>query len=178
MITQTSQHPILLWGMTGVGKSTVGRHLAALSDRPFIDLDEVIERDSGQGIAAIFQTHGESTFRRLEHDALRTTLRRNDGPVVALGGGCLLSAETRRLAKLGGPVVCLTAQLDTLLTRLEDAPARPLLGTAPTAPTLEALLAARASAYADTDITIATDDLSVDEVAHAILSAVSQERAA
>ena len=108
------------------GKSTVGPQVAEQLDLDFVDLDDVIEERAGQSIPSIFEAHSESTFRRLEAEALQATQGREG--VIALGGGALVDADNLAFAKEQGTVVYLRVPLEELARRLRDtAGERPLL---------------------------------------------------
>jgi shikimate kinase/3-dehydroquinate synthase len=118
---------IFLYGPPGSGKSSLGRILAANLSLEFLDLDELIVDRSGMDIPGIFDRYGESGFRDQEMAALRTALEMPGG-VVALGGGTLLEQNTRDLVSRAGRVLCLTASLETLISRLNgDERVRPLI---------------------------------------------------
>ncbi len=156
--------PIFLYGPSGSGKTAAGRQLAASLNRTFVELDERIETLAGLSIPEIFATESEAGFRRRERDALRDALTRRPG-VIALGGGALLDAENRELVEFDGQVVCLTAPLETLVSRLaadEENP-RPLLdGGLQTR--LAGLLSERAAHYASFPVQLDTGGKTLDEV--------------
>lgn len=155
--------PIYLMGMMGSGKSTLGRALAGALARPFVDLDERIERRAGLTISEIFQRYGESRFRDLESAAL-AEVRLEPGVVVALGGGTPTRAANRELLSAGGCVVYLRARPDTLVERLPDATDRPLLrDTTDRKRTLRELLAEREPLYDDlADVIVDNEDDATD----------------
>lgn len=118
---------VVLVGLPGAGKSTTGRRLAALLGVPFADSDELVQARTGRTVAALFAADGEPEFRRHEAAAVTEALREFDG-VLALGGGAVLSAETRGAVIASGvPVVLLRARLETLIARVGDGRTRPLL---------------------------------------------------
>lgn len=125
---------LVLIGFMGCGKTTVGRLLARVSGRRFVDLDAVIVARAGRSIPEIFKREGEARFRAREAKALRTVLRqgRREGLVVALGGGTVLRSENRELLQRGSShvqVVWLNPAWSTLWKRLSklEARKRPLL---------------------------------------------------
>lgn len=156
---------VYLAGFMGVGKSAVGRILARRLRRPFVDLDATIERAAGARVAELFARRGEKSFRRLESAALARAARRR-GAVVALGGGVLLSAENRRLAKRTGRLVRLTCSRRELARRLRPQRAsRPLLAGGSLMKRISALLESRRDAYAGADFAVSTTGLTTTQVA-------------
>ncbi len=139
--------PILLWGPMGVGKTAIGRALAARLGLPFTDLDDAVEVRAHATVARIFAERGEPKFRELEAEALRALLTHAEPRVIALGGGSLVDPVSCALALDGAIVVSLHAPVEILLARCEEsARDRPLLGSDPRAK-LAALLEARREAY-------------------------------
>ena len=147
-----SQHgdaPIFLIGYRGTGKTSVARELATLLNWDWIDVDDVIEREAGKTIAEIFAGDGEAVFRELEAYTV-AGLSRERRMVVALGGGAVMREQNRDAITAAGPVVWLTAGVDTILERVAADPTtasrRPDLTTGGRAE-IEALLAARTPLY-------------------------------
>ena len=133
---------IYIYGPPGSGKSATGRILASRLSLPFYDLDEAIQDRTGVTVARIFAQHGETAFRELEGQELENLSGHGKG-VVALGGGALLAADSRRLAETSGTIVCLEADQQEILKRLNTAPSQ---GTKPVErPLLEGDSAARLS---------------------------------
>ncbi|HVF25020.1 MAG TPA: 3-dehydroquinate synthase [Anaerolineales bacterium] len=153
---------IFLYGPPGTGKSTVGKILARNLKLPFIDLDRVIETNTGMSISQIMQQQGEPAFRELESSALRSILNEKES-VIALGGGALLKVENHKFANGIGKVVLLIAELDTLFERLnEDHDSRPLLaGDLRTQ--LSSMLARRSEHYNSFTLRVEVDGRSADE---------------
>lgn len=146
---------IYLTGFMGTGKSAVGRELARLLRRPFVDLDAAIERGAGATVAEVFARRGEKAFRRLEGRALRAAARRR-GAVVALGGGALLDRSNRAIIKEGW-LVCLTCARAELVRRLRPQRAsRPLLAGGALGPRVGQLQRRRRGAYAGADANVST----------------------
>lgn len=138
---------IYLTGFMGCGKSPIGRILAKLLKRRFVDLGDVIVREAGMAIPEIFRSEGEDAFRRLE---ARVAARHTAGRwVVALEGGTLVNAETRDVLISQGIVVFLKTKPGTLADRLRDhGGGRPLLsGDEPLTKRITTLLEARAPVY-------------------------------
>jgi 3-dehydroquinate synthase len=118
---------IFLYGPSGSGKSTIGKQLADDLKLPFIDSDQVIEINAGMSIPKIVETQGMPKVRDLETGVLKQIVNDKES-VIALGGGALLREENRALVENGGRVVLLTAEMSTLMERLQNDPnERPLL---------------------------------------------------
>jgi shikimate kinase len=138
---------VVLVGLPGAGKTSVGTELARRLGVPFADTDELVVRQTGRPVAEIFAEQGERVFRQLEADMIAAALAGFDG-VLALGGGAVTTESVRAdLAAAGVPVVRLTAGPDELLDRLAGDAPRPLLAGDPAARLAE-LSAARSGWYA------------------------------
>lgn len=120
--------PIVLVGMMGVGKSTVGRRLASLLDCPFVDADEEIERSAQMSVAEIFETYGEDYFRDGERRVISRLIDECEGCcVIATGGGAFCNDETRALILEQALTIWLDSEIDTLVERTSRKDSRPLL---------------------------------------------------
>jgi shikimate kinase len=170
-----SARHLVLVGLMGAGKTTVGRRCADRLGRRFVDTDEIVEAERGTSVAEIFATEGEEAFRALERDAVAAATASADPLVIACGGGAVMDAASRELLRASGTVVWLRADPATLSARVDRQPGtRPLLVGAPAAATLAELAAARADAYAAAaHAVVETDGRTQDEVADAVLEAVS-----
>jgi shikimate kinase / 3-dehydroquinate synthase len=139
---------VVLTGFMGTGKSSVGRLLAAMSGRTFVDTDELIAQRAGKPVAAIFAGEGEAAFRAQEAALVRELANRS-GLVIATGGGMLVDSENAAALEAGNAVFCLQASPEEIVRRLEhDGGARPLLAGSQPAARVAALLAQREEAYA------------------------------
>ena len=161
---------LVLIGLMGVGKTTVGRLVAQRLGRPFADTDEMVAADAGAPVASVFATSGERAFRRLEAEAVRrvATLR---GQVIAVGGGAVLDPANVTHLRSTGDLVLLDGDPEALAVRVGDVATRPLLQGAPVAQRLAELRRERAAAYAAAaTATIDTTGRTAEEVAAAVLA--------
>jgi shikimate kinase len=161
---------IALVGLSGVGKSSVGRQLAARLSWPLLDTDVLIVETAGRPIAQIFADSGEPRFRDLESAALQRAFSITPC-VVSTGGGIVLRAENRALLRARAFVVWLDAPTETLVARLlAHDEARPLIGGDDPAARLDALRAARAGLYAEVaHARVAATDRELDQICAQIL---------
>lgn len=163
--------PVVLVGMMGAGKTTVGRRLASRLGRQFIDSDEEIERAAQMSIPEIFEQRGESEFRAGEMRVIARLLKEKD-IVLATGGGAFVNADTRALVKAEAVSVWLKADLDVLFERVSRRSNRPLLKTADPKGTLEKLIADRYPIYQEADVTVFSRDVPQDNVAADVIGAL------
>lgn len=172
------QPHLVLVGMMGSGKTSVGRRLARRLGWRHVDADKRIERTAGRTIAEIFAADGENGFRSIEHDVLERLLRLPGRTVVSTGGGAVLSADNRALMRERGTVVWLRARPETLLARVGKGNGRPLLAGDPAA-ALRRISAERHDAYDNAaHVVVDVDGRTADQVADAVLAAIQgQERA-
>ena len=162
---------VYLAGFMGTGKSSAARAMGRILGVPWVDLDESIVREAGRSVAEIFAEQGERAFRNAEHRALKAAVARG-GRVVALGGGAVCFERNRALLRGAGPVVLLTAPLETILKRLGRAQGRPLLAGPEAANRARALLARRMRYYRRFRLRVDTGDLSPRATAEAVLYAI------
>jgi shikimate kinase len=164
---------VVLVGMMGVGKSSIGRRLAARLGVPFVDADTEIEKAAGMSIADIFARHGEADFRSGEARVIARLL--DGGPqVLATGGGAVMNADTRASIKAKGVSIWLSAELDVLMRRINKRKNdRPMLQTADPAATLRELLVAREPVYALADLTVQSREVPHDAIVSEIMTALS-----
>lgn len=181
LLAEPTDRPlVVLVGMMATGKSSVGRILADRYGAELSDSDEVIERVMGRTVRQIWESDGVAAFRDLESKALSAALAKPGPGVVAAAGGVVLSEANRGLLRVHTPVVWLRAETATLIARLATladggvAGHRPLLGDN-AAGTISALDAERRPFYAEVaDAIIDVDDLSLTEVADAVVAAVDE----
>jgi shikimate kinase len=164
---------IVLVGMMGVGKSSIGRRLATRLGIPFVDADTEIEKAAGMSIADIFSRHGEADFRGGEARVIARLLE--GGPqVLATGGGAVMNADTRAGIKAKGVSIWLSAELDVLLRRISKRKnERPMLQTADPAATLRQLLETRAPVYAQADLTVQSREVPHEAIVTEIMAALT-----
>jgi shikimate kinase len=165
---------VVLVGMMGSGKSSVGRKLAMRLGLPFIDADNEIETAAGITIPEIFAQHGEATFRSGERRVIARLLGENRALVLATGGGAYMNAETRTCIASRGIAVWLRADLDVLMRRVRKRANRPLLQTADPEGTLRALLTEREPFYALADMTVISCDEPHEIVVNAVLNGLAK----
>jgi shikimate kinase len=166
---QGPEHLVLV-GMMGSGKSTIGRIVAERLERPLIDSDEVIEAATGRTVRDIFAADGEETFRALEAEALRDALATDEPAVIAAAGGVVLRPENRRLLRESGArVVWLMADPTLLIERVRSGMHRPLLDDDPEG-TLQRMWDERQPLYQEVaDAIVSVDGRSITEVVEAVL---------
>lgn len=178
------ERTVVLVGMMGAGKSSVGRRLAIRLGLPFADADTEIEAAAGMSIPDIFARHGEHSFRSGEARVIARLLE-NGPQVLATGGGAFMSAETRAAIRDKAISVWLKAEFPVLMQRLRRRGDRPLLQTPDPGATLQRLLGERDPVYAGADLTVESRDVPhaaiVEEVAtrlHDHLTLVSRKGSA
>jgi shikimate kinase len=160
---------LVLVGLMGAGKTTVGAVCAARLGRPFVDTDDLVEASTGLTVAEVFATQGEARFRDLECQAVIDACEAPEPAVIACGGGAVVDAGNRRRLRRAGFVVWLQAPPATLRARVDAGAARPLLSSGGTG-TLERLAVVRAAAYeAVADAFVDTDARTIDQVVDAVL---------
>ncbi len=159
-MSQTRKHPVIqctrpivLVGMMGAGKTTVGRRLAPRLGVPFYDADAEIEQAAGMSVGDLFTLHGEKSFRKGEAKVIKRLL---EGPphVLATGGGAVTNAETRALIAKRAVSIWIRADMDTIIRRATRRGTRPLLKTGDPRETIRRLLTERRDHYAASNIYI------------------------
>lgn len=162
---------VVLIGMMGAGKSSVGRRLAARLALPFADADTEVETAAGMSITRLISDYGEPEFRRLER---RVMARLLDAPmhVLSTGGGAFMDESTRALIHQKGVSIWLKADPEILLERATRHDNRPLLQNGDPREIMTRLLAEREPVYAQANIVIESDDRPVDETVERLLRAL------
>jgi shikimate kinase len=172
IIAALGDRSVVLVGMMGAGKSTIGRRLATRLRLPFLDADHEIEqRHGGMTIPEIFAEHGEPYFRDGEARVIGALL---DGPpcVLATGGGAFMREETRNRIRAQSVSVWLQADGDVILRRIKRRADRPLLQTADPAATIERLITERSPFYQLADIAIASRDVPHEKIVDECIDAI------
>ena len=162
---------VVLVGMMGVGKSTIGRRLSVRLRLPFLDADTEIEAAAGMSIPDIFETHGEPHFRDGEARVIARLLDNGPG-VVATGGGAFMREETRKRISDKAVSIWLKADPDIILKRVRRRADRPLLQTADPAATIERLLGDREPLYRLADLTVWSRDVPHEKIVEECLDAL------
>ncbi|WP_019961158.1 shikimate kinase [Woodsholea maritima] len=145
---------LVLVGLMGVGKTTVGRRLAKRIGRPFKDADIEVERAAGRSVSEIFAEFGEAAFREGERKVIARLLEAPKPMVLALGGGAFVDPTTRALVKDKAISIWLKADLDTLMERVGRRDTRPLLRAEDPRAVMAELMEKRTPAYAEADISV------------------------
>lgn len=164
---------IVMVGLMGAGKSTIGRRLAQRLDLPFIDADNAIEEAAAMSIPEIFATYGESHFRDGERRVM-TRLLQDIPRVLATGGGAFINEQTRGLVAQHGLSVWLKADLDVLMKRVRRRANRPLLNADDPEGVMRRLMAERYPVYAEADVTVETSNAPHQAVVEETLCALER----
>lgn len=164
---------IVLVGLMGAGKSTVGKKLATLVELPFYDADHEIEKVSTMTVPELFEAYGEAEFRDLERRVIARMLE--DGPIVlATGGGAYMNEQTRRTIASEGVSVWLNAELDVLMARVVRKQNRPLLKNDNPRGVMERLMTERYPVYAQADLAINSRDEKKEVIALEAMQAIAR----
>ena len=176
-VQKATKDTIVMVGLMGAGKTSIGRRLAARVGLPFVDADDEIEAAAGSSIEDIFERLGEASFRDGER---RVIARLLDGPpiVLATGGGAFMDAQTRERIAAKAISVWLRADLDTLVRRTSRRNDRPLLKDGDSREILSRLIAQRHPIYEQADIVVDSVDAPTEETVHYVLDALEAYRAA
>jgi shikimate kinase len=172
VVAALGRRSIVLVGMMGAGKSSVGRRVALRLGIPFVDADTEIEKAAGMAITDIFAIRGEAEFRAGE---ARVILRLLEGgpQVLATGGGAFINPDTRAAIAAKGISIWLKAEPDVLMKRIKRRQDRPLLRTADPAATLRKLLDEREPVYALADLTVQSREVTHDRIVDEIVGAIA-----
>lgn len=162
---------VVLVGMMGAGKTSVGKRLAGRLGLTFIDADTAIEEAAKKSVTEIFAEHGEDYFRQGERRVIARLLRQ-PRQIIATGGGAFMNAETRAAIRGAGVSIWLKADWELLFERVRRRPTRPLLQTADPEGTLRALVEARYPVYAEADLIVQSIDVPHEAMVDAVVSAL------
>ncbi len=167
---------LVMVGLMGCGKSSVGRRLASRLGIPFVDTDDEIERVAGKSINDIFEDWGEAEFRDGERRVIARLL--NAGPqVLATGGGAFINDQTRENIKAHGISVWLKADLPILMRRVAKRDTRPLLRTDDPQAVMRRLMEERYPIYAEADVVVESRDVVHEVIVSDVLNALSKSDA-
>jgi len=171
IVAALGSRSIVLVGMMGAGKSTIGRRLAARLRLPFTDADTEIEAAAGMSIPDIFETRGEAQFRDGEARVIARLL--DQGSIVlATGGGAFMREETRDRIRVKAISIWLRADADVIMRRVRRRADRPLLQTADPEATVNRLLGEREPVYRNADLTILSRDVPHDRIVEECIEAL------
>ena len=166
-------HAIVLVGLMGAGKTTVGRRLAEKLSLAFVDADHEIELAAGQTIPEIFAQHGEAYFRDGERKVIARLLE-NGAQVLATGGGAYMNADTRATIKRNAISIWLRADFDLLMRRVRRRSNRPLLQNDDPEAVMRNLIAERYPVYAEADITVDSRDVAHTSIVNSIIRSLAR----
>ena len=168
---------IILVGLSGTGKSSVGERVAMALGWKLVDMDSVLEAQAGKSVPRIFAEDGEAAFRQREKELLERICQESE-QVISTGGGVVVDEENRNLILARGLVVCLEASPETICRRLSDegnsGTERPLLSGPDPLERIRRLKAERQGFYSIAHHTIDTEDLTLHEVATAVVGRFRQ----
>lgn len=165
---------VILIGFMGSGKTSTGKELAVMLNIPFLDTDEIIEKEQNRSINDIFAAEGEAYFRKLEQTLIQRLLKEETKGVLSVGGGLPVFSGNAEILKKMGSVVLLNAQKETLIKRLQSDATRPLLADGSLEQKIESLMQARAQIYRETaDFVVETDGCTPKEAAQKILQFIN-----
>jgi shikimate kinase len=170
-----SEQHIFLVGPMGVGKTTVGKQLASLLHRPFVDVDAEIESRCGADIQWIFDMEGEQGFRKRESKVLNDIIANTPSSVIATGGGVILSEKNRQALQANGQIIYLLAAKEQLYERMRRDKSRPLLQVEDREKVIDQLLEIRDPLYREVaDVVFSADGGSAARVAKILLDELSK----
>ena len=163
---------VVLVGLMGCGKSSIGRRMASRLAIPFVDADDEIEQAAGMNIPEIFAQHGEAYFRDGERRVIMRLLEQ--GPqVLATGGGAYMNAETRANIARSGISLWLKADLDILMKRVARRSNRPLLKASNPEEVMRGLMKQRYPVYAEAEVTLQSREIPHDRIVDEAIAALT-----
>ena len=164
---------VVLCGFMATGKTSVGKQLASLLNYEFLDMDTIIETQTGMSIPQIFSSQGEPYFRALESRVAEQVAQKS-GCVIATGGGTIVNRQNLDNLKRNGIVIALTANPEIILLRTGSGDSRPMLGEGDHLQRIRLLMEQRSPAYAMADMTIDTSSAGIEEVASMIVNRLQE----
>ena len=170
---QLGVHPVVLVGLMGAGKTSVGRRLAEKLGIPFVDADHEIEEAAGKSIAEIFSDHGEAYFREGERRVIQRLIG-NGTQVLATGGGAFMNDDTRARIQEHGISVWLKASLPLLMKRVAKRQDRPLLKADDPQTVMRNLMEKRYPVYGLADVTVESRDVQHGQMVNDVIRALAQ----
>ncbi|MCA0400712.1 MAG: shikimate kinase [Proteobacteria bacterium] len=162
---------IVLIGLMGAGKTSVGKRLAQRLDLPFVDSDHAIEEAARMSIPEIFANRGEAEFRAGERKVIARLLSGRQH-VIATGGGAYMDEQTRQHIRESAVSIWLKADLPVLMKRVLRRPTRPLLQTPDPEGTMRALMEKRYPVYAEADVTVLSEESTHETAVQAVIDAL------
>ena len=166
---------LILTGMMGVGKSTIGKNLALKLSYSYVDVDKLIEKKEGCNINLIFKKKGEEYFRMLENDITLMQLKKNKA-VIALGGGAFLNRNIRRESKKNCLSFWLDLSVDEIIKRLKKSNKRPLLFKKNLVETINKIYLERKKTYNEADFRVRCNSLKPEEIIEKIIFLYEKSR--
>jgi shikimate kinase len=166
-------HSIVLVGLMGAGKSSIGRRLAEKLEVPFVDADSEIEIAADKTIPEIFKDHGEAYFREGERRVI-SRLIENGAQVLSTGGGAFINEETRQGIQAHGISVWLKADLPLLMKRVMKRADRPLLQTEDPEAVMQKLMDQRYPIYATADVTVESRDVQHTQMVNEVIKILAR----
>lgn len=171
IVAALGRRSLVLVGMMGAGKTSIGRRLASRLGVPFVDADAEIEAAAGMTIPDIFEAHGEAYFRAGEARVIARLL--DGGPqVLATGGGAYMNAETRAIIRRKGLSFWLKADFDVLMRRVKRRTDRPMLMTSDPEGTLRRLIDERSPIYAEADVTVHSREVPHEKIVEEMMPTI------
>jgi shikimate kinase len=167
--TLLNQRPVVLVGLMGAGKSTIGKKMASMLELPFFDLDTVIENVSRMSVTELFASYGEPEFRDLERRVMQRLLE-GGSMILATGGGAYMNEQTRENIASAGISVWLNAELDVLMERVLRRHDRPLLKNDDPRAVMQKLMTERYPVYATADLSIMSRDEKREVIAQEVIT--------
>ena len=166
---------LVLTGMMGVGKSTIGKKLAQRLKRKFVDIDKIIEIKEKNTIKEIFENKGENYFRKIEKKITLEELKKNN-LVMALGGGAFINTAIRREVKSSCVSFWLDLKVESLLSRLKNVKKRPLLDQDKLEQSINKIYSERKKIYNESNFRIKCNSMDKDEIVYKIIKLYESSR--